>query len=157
MRGRKPKPSYLKVLDGNAGRRPLNEDEPQAKAPLTREPPHWFSEGQREIFLKAVADAPDGLLKDLDESTFVGWCVAYDNFRQASDAVNRYGQFVKGPGGRPSVNPALAVQNKQNLIMVKLAAEMGFTPSSRSRVKIDAAKGKGQANQFAALRTFGEE
>jgi len=29
MRGRKPKPSYLKLLNGNPGKRPLNEREPQ--------------------------------------------------------------------------------------------------------------------------------
>jgi hypothetical protein len=40
MRGRKPKPSHLKLLDGNPGRRRLNPDEPEPlsgrqRAPLT--------------------------------------------------------------------------------------------------------------------------
>ena len=40
-RGRKPKPTALKVLEGNPGKRPLNENEPkpERKAP---ECPSWL-------------------------------------------------------------------------------------------------------------------
>jgi hypothetical protein len=34
MRGRKPKPTYLKLLNGNPGKRPLNEQEPKPQPAL---------------------------------------------------------------------------------------------------------------------------
>jgi hypothetical protein len=36
MRGRKPKPTHLKLLEGNPGRRPLNTGEP--RGPVTEAP-----------------------------------------------------------------------------------------------------------------------
>ena len=42
-RGRKPKPTALKVLEGNPGKRPLNENEPKPenKAPRC---PSWLEQ-----------------------------------------------------------------------------------------------------------------
>ncbi len=157
MRGRKPKPSHLKVIDGNAGRRPLNEDEPQPKADIPSRAPHWLSDTAKDVYETVLEQAPEGLLKDLDLATFARWCFHYDQFRQAQDAVSKYGQFVKnGKSPVPAQNPALAVANKQSLIMAKLESEMGFTPSSRSRVKIDR-KDKTKPSAFGRLKTFGED
>jgi P27 family predicted phage terminase small subunit len=156
MRGRKPKPSHLRVVDGNPGRRPLNEDEPQTKAEIPDAPPHWLSDTAKDVYTTTLKDCPEGLLRDLDLSMFARWCFHHDQFRQAQDAVSRYGQFVKnGKSPVPAQNPALAVANKQSLIMAKLEAEMGFTPSSRSRVRID--RKNRPASAFGALKTFGED
>ncbi len=38
MRDRKPKPTYLKLITGNPGGRPLNVDEPEPEGDL-RDPP----------------------------------------------------------------------------------------------------------------------
>lgn len=43
-RGRKPKPTKLRELNGNAGKRPLNKDEPQFTEIVAVEPPEWLSE-----------------------------------------------------------------------------------------------------------------
>ena len=39
MRGRRPKPTRLKLLTGNPGKRPLNDDEPQPQAAIPECPP----------------------------------------------------------------------------------------------------------------------
>jgi hypothetical protein len=39
MRGRRPKPTRLKVLTGNPGKRPLNMDEPQPEPAIPDCPP----------------------------------------------------------------------------------------------------------------------
>ena len=48
MRGRKPKPTALKVLEGNPGKRPLNKKEPQPekKAPAARH--GWSRKAKKE-------------------------------------------------------------------------------------------------------------
>jgi P27 family predicted phage terminase small subunit len=47
------------------------------------------------------------------------------------------GQVVTSPSGYPIVNPYLSNMNKQALIMMKSASEMGFTPTSRSKVSVE--------------------
>ena len=136
MRGAKPKPTHLKIVAGNPGKRLLNKREPKPVGNL-KEPPEWMTESQKVIWLKAIRSAPAGLLKELDESVLSVWVVAADYHREASHRVARFGMMTKTPRtGEPVQNPYLAVVNKQAQIMLKAAAEMGFTPSSRSRVAI---------------------
>jgi phage terminase small subunit len=64
--------------------------------------------------------------------------------------VAQYGLLTKSPNaGLPLQSPYLAILNKQAQIMLKAGAELGFSPSSRSRVQVmpDARDGP-----FAALR-----
>ena len=48
MRGRKPKPTVLKVLSGNPGKRPLNDREPKAQAGIPEPLPWLDAEAQAE-------------------------------------------------------------------------------------------------------------
>ncbi len=134
--GPKPTPTALKVIAGNPGHRPLNKDEPVPTSHLEG-PPDWMSAAQKQIWIKVLEEAPKNLLKNCDESLFCTWVVACDLHKQASEAVNTSGLIVKSPvKGEPMQNPYLAIINRQAMIMMKAAAEMGFTPSSRSRIVI---------------------
>lgn len=156
MRGRKPKPTYLRVLEGNPSERPLNKQEPQPKADLLA-PPHWLNDRQKDLWRYALQTSPPGLLKDLDGSIFTIWVVACDMHTEAVQKVNQYGQMVKSPQtGTPMQSPYVSIMNKQAMIMMKAAAEMGFTPSSRSRVKVDP-KSKPKHNPYEGLKTLGED
>lgn len=155
MRGRKPKPSYLRALDGNAGKRPTNEQEPVPAEPLKgEEPPPWMDGAQAAAWRYAMEHAPAGMLRSLDRSVLAAWVVAEVLHADAATRVQKLGTILKSKEGQPYHNPWLAVLNKQALIMMKAAAELGFTPSSRSRVKVEKPKG-GTArrdNPFADLR-----
>lgn len=136
-RGTKPRPTMLRVITGNPGKRPMNHDEPVPEGNLDR-PPEWLSEPQKEGWLYAIEHAPPGLLKRLDQSVLTVWVVAEDCHRQAVEAVLRHGMLIKAPNtGVPMQSPYLAIQNKQAQIMLKAAAEMGFTPSSRSQIHVE--------------------
>jgi P27 family predicted phage terminase small subunit len=137
MRGRKPTPTHLKRLAGNPGKRPLNSQEPVPDGNL-HAAPGWMSEGQREGWAYAITHSPHGLLKKLDRSILAIWVVAEDLHREAAEKIGQYGLLTKSPNaGLPLQSPYLAILNKQAQIMLKAAAELGFTPSSRSRVQID--------------------
>jgi P27 family predicted phage terminase small subunit len=135
MRGRKPIATQLKILRGNPGKRPLNENEPRPTGNLL-DPPEWMSEDQKAGWTYAVENAPLGLLKKLDRSVLVTWVIAEDLHRQAAGMVEKYGLLTKTPGtGAPMQSPYLPVVNKQAQIMLR-AAEQGFSPVSRSRVQL---------------------
>lgn len=152
MKGRKPKPTWLKVISGNPGKRPINAQEPLAKGDLT-EPPEWMTESQREVWRAAIANAPAGLLKGIDESVFSVWVVAKDLHREASQKIAEYGAVIKSPVTEtPMQSPYVGVLNRQAQIMLKASSEMGFTPSARSRVRIENEPTK--VNKFADLKTL---
>ncbi len=151
MKGRKPKPTYLKLLDGNAGHRPLNPDEPEPVGDLL-EPPESFSPAQRILWQVTLKNAPEGMLRKLDAGVFTSYIVNYAEFLEAAKKVDDLGAVVKMPGGQPMQNPYVSIRNRANAQMVKAAAELGFTPSSRSRVKVTA--GKKSKSAFGKLKTF---
>jgi P27 family predicted phage terminase small subunit len=149
-RGRKPKPTALKLVGGNAGKRALNKREPKPTGNLT-EPPEWLTEQQSEGWRYAIANAPYGLLKLIDRSALVAWVVAEDLHRQAAEKLNGGAMLIKTPNGMPVQSPYLSIINKQAAIMIKAASEMGFSPASRSRVEI----GVGEQEDDPADRYFG--
>ena len=82
MPGPKPKPTHLKVVEGNPGRRKLNDKEPKPRGNLY-DPPDWLTDAQRAGWEYAIESAPFGLLKRLDRSVLTAWVVAEDLHRQA--------------------------------------------------------------------------
>ena len=135
MAGRLPKPTALKILNGKPGHNKLPNN-PEAEGDITTAPEH-LSEAQRAGWDYAVAHAPLSLLKLIDRATLTAFVVAEDLHRQATIAIEKEGLIVEHPGsGNPIENPHLTVITKQATILLRAAAEMGFTPSSRSRVKL---------------------
>jgi P27 family predicted phage terminase small subunit len=151
MKGRKPKPTYLKLIDGNAGHRPLNLDEPEPAGDLL-DPPDSFSPAQRILWQVTLKNAPEGMLRKLDAGVFVSYIVNLEEFLSAAKKVDDLGAVVKMPGGQPMQNPYVSIRNRANAAMCKAAAELGFTPSSRSRVKVTGRKKPKSA--FGKLKSF---
>lgn len=144
-RGTRPKPTFLRVIGGNAAKRPINHDEPKPQGNLKEAPP-WLTASQAEGWDYAIEHAPPGLLKKLDRSILAVWVVAEDTYRQAVEMVNRHGLLIKAPNtGVPVQSPYLSIQNKQASLMIKACAELGFTPSSRTGIQVD----PGKSNAFS--------
>jgi phage terminase small subunit len=131
MNGRRPKPTHLRLLDGNAGHRPINEAEPVPEGDLNAAP-EWMSEAQQKAWAYAIDNAPPGLLKDLDQSVLVVWVVAEDLHRQATIAVGKFGMITKSSGkGEPIQNPYLPIINRQAQIMLKAKPGNRFANNGR--------------------------
>jgi P27 family predicted phage terminase small subunit len=92
------------------------------------------------------------LLKKLDRSVLAAWVIAEDLHRQAVLEVNRRGLVMKSPvKGEIIQNPWLPIVNRQAQIMMKAGAELGFTPSSRSRVSMSE-EDTNEQNPFAEFK-----
>lgn len=140
-RGRKPKPTHLRLLEGNAGKRAINKAEPKPSGALV-EPPGDLPSAALPFWTQAIADAPAGLLKRLDLRVLVVWSIAAWLHSDAAKQVATSSTVVQTKDGNIIQHPSLAILNKQAHIMMKAAAEMGFTPSSRSRVSADGDEGE---------------
>lgn len=135
MKGRKPKPTALKVVTGNPGRRALNKNEPKAPASHAIEPPPTLSAQARVHWDKAVELLESArVITAMDVTALALLCDAHARYQQANEALAKYGMVVKSPSGFPMQSPFLAMANKASEQMLKLLTEFGMTPSSRARV-----------------------
>jgi P27 family predicted phage terminase small subunit len=152
MRGRKPKPTYLKLVEGNPGKRPINHDEPEPDGDLV-DPPDFLNARQRIIWQQCIRNSPPGMLKKLDTGILQTYVVACERHEDAARRVDKSGSIVAIAGGQWAHNPYLSVLNKQAAIMRAAISELGFSPSSRSRVKVNPKKkGKGVLGQLRQLQ-----
>ena len=134
MRGRKPKPTRLKVITGNPGKRPLNYNEPRPDIEIPECPPELSLAAQRE-WQRLVGDLTTlRLLTNLDRAALAAYCGAYAVWAEAMEAIQKFGAMVKSPSGYPIQSPYVAIANRQAELMMRIAAEFGFTPASRSRI-----------------------
>jgi P27 family predicted phage terminase small subunit len=155
--GRKPKPTSLRLLQGNAGKRPINLSEPLPAGDLF-EPPAHLTESQSLDWTYAIANAPAGLLTMLDRDVLAIWVIARGIHRQCNETLAREDLLLKSKeGGTPYQHPCLAILNRQAEIMMKAGAEMGFTPSSRSRISVGepGAGNVGAGNKVSPWAEFG--
>lgn len=135
MRGRKPKPTAIKELQGNPGKRAPNSAEPKPAAAGTVPPPaHLAKDGAAE-WRRITAELKSiGLVSRLDLGLLAVWCAAYGDFVQAERALKRGGLVKKGDDGVWRRNPWLMVKSKAVEQMVRIGSEFGLSPASRPRL-----------------------
>lgn len=140
QRGRKPKPTALKTLEGNPGKRQLNVNEPKplAKAPSC---PKWLDpEAKKEWRRLSKKMEQIGILTEIDMAAFAGYCQAYARWKAAEEFISKHGAIVKTPSGYWQQVPQVSIAQQYLKDMQKLAEQFGLTPASRSRIIADAAK-----------------
>ena len=130
--GRKPKPTALKKLEGNPGRRPLNRMEPMPPVVQLKRPGHLLPEAKKEWKRLAPVLMDLGLLTAADAVPFEGYCTAYARWLEAQEEINRHGSIYKDNEGKIRPNPFIAIANQQMREIKSFAAEFGLTPSTRS-------------------------
>ncbi len=77
MRGRRPKPTGLKVISGNPGKRPLNQHEPQPQLAIPTCPAHLTPSAKAEWKRLACELQALGILSHLDRAVLAAYCQAY--------------------------------------------------------------------------------
>jgi P27 family predicted phage terminase small subunit len=99
-------------------------------------PPCLGDEARKEWRRLSNELASLGLLTGLDRNLLAAYCQAHALWVEAIASIGRYGTMVKSPNGFPMQSPYVAVANKQVDIMVRIAAELGMSPSSRTRIRV---------------------
>jgi P27 family predicted phage terminase small subunit len=147
MRGRKPKPTHLKMVAGNPGKRPLNEDEPQPGA--IGNPPKELCPAARRKWRAMIIETVWGqMLTAADRDLLAEYCRLYIKKLEAEEMLKEHGPVVAAPNGFPCPSPWVAIANRCAADMLKIAAECGGTPSARSRLQV--AKPSKTENPFLA-------
>lgn len=150
-RGRKPKPSALKIITGQdrADRMPKNEPMPVTIMQGLPQPPEHLDDYALEKWHDICgALFRCGILTEVDADGLSMYCQAYGRWRKAEEAIQQMaranpasgGLIIKTSNGNIIQNPMVGTANTAMRDAMKYAAEYGLTPSSRVRLGIEADK-----------------
>ena len=128
--GRKSKPTLLKLVTGNPGRRPLNQGEPEpASGELVA--PDWLDSDAKEKWLEVLDHCP--WITPADGDMLALYCDAFSRYLMAQKLAIQ-GPLAKTPEGRAVKSPAWTVLNEAFKQMRSAGSEMGLSPSACSGI-----------------------
>lgn len=133
-RGPAPKPTYLKILNGNPGKRALNKDEPKPERTAPK-CPTWLEEDAKKEWKRIAPKlAKMGLLTTIDMAAFAAYCQAYARWKQAEEALAKHGTVFKTPNGYIQQLPQVALARNYARLMKEFMQQFGMTPSARTAI-----------------------
>lgn len=132
-RGVKPAPTGLKILKGTRPDR-INRAEPPAPSGRPEPPEHLNGPARAEFARVADELAALGILSTVDRAVIAVYAVCYVRWLQARQQVAERGILLATDGGGSKANPAVAAAEHAEALMLRALAELGLTPSSRSRL-----------------------
>jgi P27 family predicted phage terminase small subunit len=134
--GSKPKPTELKILEGNPGKRPLPTPFHVEGVPSC---PRWLDNLAKAEWMRIVPELAEvGMLSKVDRAALSGYCECYSRWRRAEEAIAdsftyEYMDsqtFKLKRVKKPEVQIAIDSLNQVRAF----CAEFGLTPSARVRV-----------------------
>lgn len=141
--GRKSKPTHLKVIEGNPGKRKLNRNEP-IPDPIAPDMPTYLTPYAQEEWQRVVPELEKlGLIGRVDQAALVVYVEAVAAHRNGIEILSKHmnnqvmtlGQWTDPTGRRPLVkNPVMQVIRDQATLIARMCAEFGMTASSRARM-----------------------
>lgn len=145
MAGRRPKPTALKILQGNPGKRSLNANEPQPCG-IPACPPNLDTEARKEWKRVSAELLACSLLTSVDRAILAAYCEAWSRWYSATkelrDLAKDKGRSVlviASKNGIAIQNPLIGIINVAADQMRKFSIELGMTPAARSRINVDPA------------------
>jgi P27 family predicted phage terminase small subunit len=151
MPGPPPKPTALKLLTGNPGRRRINSKEPQPDRGEPRMPDGLSEEAKTEWKRVIPILSEMGVLTVADGATVAGYCQSRADWLKAQAEIEEYGVTVAEPitnrvgdvvGERRKKNPAVTVASDAKKMMRAFASDLGLSPAARTRVHASPADDK---------------
>lgn len=157
MKGRKPTPSHLRLVQGNRGKRPINKAEPMPARSRPSAPAH-ISDAAREVWGQAVLILDEmGVLTRADVFAVEVLCEALADHRACGETIRecaasarsaaeggeesdfttdgRYYRTINQAGGVMwRSHPAVSLRSDADRRVKAWCAEFGLTPSARSRI-----------------------
>lgn len=144
IRGRKPKPTAIKVLEGNPGKRLLNEHEPVPPKAVLKCPSWILPEAKKEWRRLAPSLESMGVLTMADLSAFTGYCQAYARWKEAEEFITKHGSIFRTPSGYVQQVPQVSIAQQNLKIMQSFCSEFGLTPACRARIVASGGQGDGE-------------
>jgi P27 family predicted phage terminase small subunit len=139
--GRKRKPTALKLIEGNPGKRPINEAEPEPDRIFNPDPPEGLNRFEVLKWRELTAQLSHArILTVLDLDAIEIYCREWCALQEAVADVNERGKLLRLQSGGTMWNPSWTQLKHSQSVCRSIMAEFGMTPSSRSSLVVQADK-----------------
>ncbi len=136
MAGRRPKPTAIKEMAGNPGKRPLNKREPKPRVAIPSCPKWLTAEARTEYRKMARLLVGVRVLTEADQSALVAYATEYARWVEANRMIAEAGMVLRNNmSGTFYQNPYITVANNALKNMKAFMVEFGLTPASRSKIQ----------------------
>ena len=136
--GHNRKPTVIKVLEGNPGKRQLPEREPKPM-PVAPTCPKWLPRAAKNLWNELAPQLERiGLLTAADGQTFASLCLHWSLMREAAEDIAKRGTLVPSAreDGAMVKNPSLQVLRENSAAFRGYAQAFGLDPQARSRISL---------------------
>jgi P27 family predicted phage terminase small subunit len=132
VRGTRKKPTNLKLLEGNPGKRPIDINEVKPM-PIADPCPDWLSEYAKQTWHDYAPRLEKlGLLTDIDMLDFQNLCIQAGMLRQAYENLKKYSTLtMTTQTGYEQQRAEVGIVTSCTKSIVTLAARFGMSPSDR--------------------------
>lgn len=140
MPGRRPKPTQLKLVAGNPGKRATNKREPKPRRIIPSCPAHLDDAGKVAWGRLCTILDRMGVLTEADALALERLCACYADILECQALILRDGRTYEtdGPSGRLiKGNPAAGQLRAADAQFKAYLIEFGLTPAARSKVNAD--------------------
>ena len=148
--GRPPKPTALKLLQGNPGKRPLNKREPRPEAGAPTRPEWLLPEAKREWNRIVPELVRMGLLAKIDRASLAAYCQCWARYVEAQKDIETHGATFETATGYLAPRPSVGIANQMLQRISALSAKFGFTPSDRGRIVAPLQEATDEFSEFLA-------
>lgn len=133
-RGPRDKPTAIKMLEGNPGKRAINENEPKYDLnEKSEKPPVWLGTYAKKEWNRILPLLKrNGLFTDADYMTLCAYCQNADTWIRAEKEKRAQGIVTTTSNGCEIQHPAVGIANTAMTNMLKFGREFGLTPASRT-------------------------
>nr|DAF38970.1 MAG TPA: terminase small subunit [Caudoviricetes sp.]DAJ57237.1 MAG TPA: terminase small subunit [Caudoviricetes sp.] len=137
--GRKNTPTQLKVLNGNPGKRPLNQNEPKPK-PVMPECPSWLNGYAKKMWKDLGLELHKlGLLTNIDGQAFAAACQSYGIWVECEHVLKEKGRVMTINTERGEYNqqrPEVSIGNSALKNFRSFCSEFGLSPAARASITV---------------------
>lgn len=133
----RPKPTALKLISGNAGKRAVNKKEPKPKRLIPSCPAYLSDSGKVAWGRLSVLLDRMGVLTEADSAALERLCDCYSDILECRELIERDGRtYTNTSQGGTLIkgNPAVAMLSDADKRFKGYLIEFGLTPSARSKV-----------------------
>lgn len=134
--GRPAKSAEVKKAQGTLRKCRENRTQLAVNGELPATPPTCLKKEARAAWETFIACAPKGVLTALDHAVFERFCRNYGLWRELAENIDRYGCVNEEGALRAEFKAYVQVETA----MTRLEQQLGFTPVSRQKLKVEKAK-----------------
>lgn len=143
-RGIPPKPTALRVLDGDRPSR-INREEPSPAVAEVIAPTVDLDDDARAVWDRL---APDLIAKKVltawDADAFTTFCATAATYQEAARELAANGMVARGAAGGVIKSPYWQIMRDCIGVMTTIGARFGLTPSDRAQLKIGGSEESGR-------------